>query len=104
MNQGRFDFRGTGLSCLWLFLWIWVLTFLTFGLFFIWAYSAQQRWISEHTYIDNRQLAFHGTGFGFFWNGVRLLLELAPDYGADHHHVRTLYAVGLLPAQTVADQ
>jgi len=38
------------------------------------------------------------------WNGVWVLLELAPDYGGDHHHVRTLYAVGLLPAQAVADQ
>ena len=74
MNQSLFDFRGTGLSYLWLFLWTWVLTLLTFGLFFPWAFSAQQRWISEHTFINSRQLALHGTGFGFFWNWLLIMV------------------------------
>ncbi len=97
MNQGRFEFRGTGFNCLWLFLWTWLLTLLTFGLFFPWAYSAQQRWISEHTFVDQHQLAFHGT---WFW----VLLELAPYYGVNHHHVRALCALGLLSVQTMANQ
>lgn len=81
MNQGRFEFRGTGLSCLWLFLWTWVLTLITFGLFFPWAYSAQQRWISEHTFIDQRQLAFQGTGFGFFWNWILIMVLTIITFG-----------------------
>ncbi len=32
------------------------------------------------------------------WDRVWILLELALDYGADNHHLRTLYALGLLPA------
>jgi len=32
------------------------------------------------------------------WDRVWVLLELALDYGADNHHLRTLYALGLLPA------
>ncbi len=33
MNASRFDFRGTGFSCLWLFIWTWALTVIIFGLF-----------------------------------------------------------------------
>ena len=74
MNPTPFDFRGTGLSCLWLFIWTWVLTVLTLGLFFPWAYSAQQRWISQHTFIHDQPLAFHGTGLGFFWNWLLIMI------------------------------
>lgn len=81
MNHGRFDFRGTELSCLWLFLWTWVLTLITFGLFFPWAYSTQQRWISEHAFIDNRQLTFHGKGFGFFWNWLLIMVLTIITFG-----------------------
>ena len=81
MNSSRFAFRGTGFSCLWLFIWTWVLTVITFGLFFPWAYSAQQRWISEHTFIDNRQLAFHGTGIGFFGNWLLIMILTVVTFG-----------------------
>ena len=91
MNQGRFDFRGTGLSCLWLFLWTWVLTLLTFGLFFPWAYS-------RPTTVDFGTHLYRQPPTSISWNRGWVLLELAPDYGADHHHLRTLYALGLLPA------
>lgn len=81
MNHQRFDFRGTGFSCLWLFIWTWALTVITFGLFFPWAYSAQQQWISEHTFIGNRQLAFHGTGIGFFGTWLLIMVLTIITFG-----------------------
>jgi len=81
MNESLFDFRRTGLSNLWLFVWTWVLPLITFGLFFLWAFSGQQRWISEHTVINNRQLAFHGTGFGFLWNWLLIMVLTIITFG-----------------------
>jgi len=66
MAHGTFEFRGTGLSYLWLLIWIGILTIITLGLAWPWAYAAQQRWIAEHTYIDNNQLTFKGSGLGIF--------------------------------------
>lgn len=41
-----FEFDGSGFGYLWLCIWTTVLTVITCGLFFPWAYSAQQRWIA----------------------------------------------------------
>ena len=67
-----FEFRGSGFGYIWLLLWTTVVSILTCGLFFPWAYSAQQRWIASNTYIDGRQLVFNGTGLGFL--GIWLLI------------------------------
>ena len=72
MAHGKFEFKGTGLGALWLFLWTVVLIVFSVGIFFPWAYSAQQRWIAERTFIDGKQLCFKGTGIGFF--GTWLLI------------------------------
>ena len=37
-------------------------------------------------------------------NGIRIFWDLAPDHGAHDHHLRTLYAMGLLPVETMADE
>ncbi len=37
-------------------------------------------------------------------NRIGIFWDLAPDHGAHDHHLRTLYAVGLLPVETVADE
>ena len=57
-----FEFDGSGFGYLWLCIWTTVLTVITCGLFFPWAYSAQQRWICSNTYVNGRQLRFEGTG------------------------------------------
>ena len=72
MAHGKFEFKGTGLGFLWLAVWTSVLTIITIGIFWPWAYSAIQRWIAEQTFIDGRQLCFKGTGVGFF--GTWLLI------------------------------
>ena len=46
-----FEFEGSGFGYLWLCIWTTVLSVITFGLFFPWAYSAQQRWICSNTYV-----------------------------------------------------
>jgi uncharacterized membrane protein YjgN (DUF898 family) len=74
MNKGAFQFLGTGLGCLWLTIWTSALTFVTFGLFFPWSYSAWQRWAAKNTFVDGRRLLFTGSGGGFF---VRWLIIMA---------------------------
>ncbi len=81
MANGIFDFRGTGFGYLWLMIWTTVVTFITFGLFFPWAYSAQQRWIADNTYLNGRQLAFHGTGIGFFAHWLLIMLLTCITFG-----------------------
>ena len=51
-----FEFDGSGFGYLWLCIWTTVLIVITCGLFFPWAYSAQQRWICSNTYVNGRQL------------------------------------------------
>lgn len=72
MNKTTFEFRGSGLSLLWLFIWTCFLTAITLGLFFPWAATYFMKWAAENTYIGGRQLIFKGSGLGFF--GTWLLI------------------------------
>jgi uncharacterized membrane protein YjgN (DUF898 family) len=74
MAHGKFEFVGKGGSYFWLCVWTAVLTFLTLGIFFPWAYCARQKWTILHTVIDGNQLTFRGTGGGFF--GTWLLIVI----------------------------
>lgn len=56
------------------------------------------------TTMDFRAHLYQPATASVSWNRVWIFLELAFDYGADHHHVWTLYAMGLLPAQTLANE
>lgn len=81
MGQTTFEFRGSGLSCLWLFLWIGVFTIITFGLFFPWGISAQKRWQASNTFIGGRQLHFSGTGLSFLWQWVLIYVFTLITFG-----------------------
>lgn len=74
MQQPTFEFRGSGLGYVWVLLWTTVASVVTFGLFFPWAYAAQQRWIADNTYIGGRRLAFHGTGMGFLGHWLLIMV------------------------------
>ncbi len=74
MNATVFEFRGSGLGYIWLMVWTILLSILTGGLFFPWAYSAQLRWISSNTYLHGRPLKFVGTGLGFFFQWLLILV------------------------------
>lgn len=62
-----FEFDGSGFGYLWLCIWTTVLTVITCGLFFPWAYSAQQR--------------FEGTGFGFFFQWLLIMVLTTITFG-----------------------
>ena len=76
-----FEFDGSGFGYLWLCIWTTVLTVITCGLFFPWAYSAQQRWICSNTYVNGRQLRFEGTGFGFFFQWLLIMVLTTITFG-----------------------
>lgn len=81
MPRETFDFRGSGISCCWLWLWTFIASLITFGLFFPWAYSAQQRWIASNTYVNGRQLIFKGTGVSFFVTWLIILVLTTITFG-----------------------
>lgn len=68
MNKTKFEFRGSGLDLLWLFIWTTLATIFTLGLFFPWAATFMMRWVAENAYIGDRRLLFKGSGLGFFGN------------------------------------
>ncbi len=74
MAHGRFEFKGSGLGYIWLFIWTTFLTLFTLGIFFPWAITAKERWKAAHTYIDGEQLCFKGSGAGFFANWLLILV------------------------------
>ena len=85
-----FVFEGSGFGYLWLLIWTTILSIITCGLFFPWAYSAQQRWICSNTYVEGRQLEFTGTGFGFFFS-------VADYIDSCYHYLWFIHPLGLLP-------
>lgn len=89
MNK-PFVFVGSGFGYLWLLIWTTVVSIITVGLFFPWAYSAQQRWICANTYVEGRRLRFDGTGLGFFFS-------MAGHYASDGCYFWHLCSLGLLP-------
>ena len=74
MQTRLFEFRGSGFGYIWVMLWTTVVTMITLGLFFPWAYSAQQRWIASNTYFNGQPLRFDGTGIGFFGQWLLILI------------------------------
>ena len=74
MASGNFEFKGRGLSYLWLYIWTGLLTAVTLGLLWPVAYAAQQRWIAANTFIDGKQLVFMGTGLGIFVVWLKILI------------------------------
>ncbi|HRY59925.1 MAG TPA: DUF898 family protein [Patescibacteria group bacterium] len=72
MAHGKFEFKGDGISFLWLCIWTGFLCFITIGIYSPWAYCEIEKWKAKNTYIDGKQLVFKGTGGGIF--GTWLLI------------------------------
>lgn len=77
----KFEFRGSGLGYFWLFLWTSLVSIITFGLFFPWAYSAQQRWIADNTYVGGRRQAFVGSGLGLLGHWLLIMILTFITFG-----------------------
>ena len=73
MNKTKFEFCGSGLGLLWLFIWTTLATIFTFGLFFPWAATFMMQWVTENSRIGGRQLIFKGSGLGFFGNWLLIM-------------------------------
>lgn len=56
------------------------------------------------TAVDFRTHLYRESTTRFSRNGIRIFWDLAPNHGAHDHHLRTLYALGFLPVETVADE
>jgi len=81
MTVGKFEFKGDGLGFLWLLIWTTVVTAITWGLFFPWAFSAQMRWITSNTFVEGRKLSFKGTGLGFFGTYLLIIIFTVITFG-----------------------
>ncbi|MDR7866834.1 MAG: DUF898 family protein [Sporomusaceae bacterium] len=79
--MSKFEFRGSGLGYFWLFVWTSLVSIVTFGLFFPWAYSAQQRWIAANTYVGGRQQAFVGSGLGLLGHWLLIMVLTFITFG-----------------------
>ncbi len=76
-----FEFKGSGFGYFWVCAWTTLVTFVTGGLFFPWAYSAMQRWICKNTYVDGKRLEFIGSGFGFFFQWLLIYILSIVTFG-----------------------
>ncbi len=81
MASGKFEFKGNGLSFWWLMIWTSVLTIITLGLYFPWAYVQQLKWIFSNVYINGKRLVFKGSGAGFFGNYLLIFILTIITFG-----------------------
>ena len=52
----------------------WLVTVITFGICYPWAFTRIYRWEAEHTVIEGRRLRFEGTAMGLFGQWIKWLL------------------------------
>lgn len=79
MNRSYFD--GSVLGYLGWSLLTWLLTTVTFGIAFPWAYVLMVNWRVQHTVIEGRRLDFDGTAMQFFGNWLKWLLLIIITFG-----------------------
>jgi uncharacterized membrane protein YjgN (DUF898 family) len=72
--NGQFKFDGGAASFLGTLIISTIITILSLGLLFPFAYCMRQRWIAHHTMINGRRLKFNGSGFGLIGNWIVWLL------------------------------
>ena len=63
-DGGAGTYLGTGILAF-------LITVLTFGLFYPYALVLMQRWRAKHTYINGVRLEFNGSAIGLFGNWIK---------------------------------
>ena len=58
-----------------------LITAFTFGLAAPWAVCMYQRWLTNHTIVDGKQLHFDGTGMQLFGNYIKWFLLTLVTFG-----------------------
>lgn len=64
--MGKFEFKGSGGAYFVTFLWTYIVTAITCGIFGPWAYCIVLKQMCQDTYLDGKQLDFTGTGGAAF--------------------------------------
>ena len=59
----------------------WVITFMSFGLAYPWAFCMFHKWRSEHTTIDGKRLRFTGGGFSLLGLWIKWWLLTILTFG-----------------------
>lgn len=73
-DGGAATYIGTGVLAF-------LITVLTLGICYPFAYVLRERWRAKHSYIDGRQLAFTGTGLGLFGMWLKWFLLIIITIG-----------------------
>lgn len=82
MNRSRtFSFDGTAGTYFESWLIGWLLTLVTFGIAYPWAFCRLQRWKTEHTGVEGRRLVFTGTGGDLFGYSLKWFILSALTIG-----------------------
>ena len=58
-----------------------LVTAITFGICFPWAYTMIYSWEAKHTVVDGRRLTFDGTAIGLFGQWIKWLLLTVITFG-----------------------
>jgi uncharacterized membrane protein YjgN (DUF898 family) len=102
----RLAFKGGGGDLFAVLIVNWLLTMITFGLYYPWAKARRLSWYYEHTELDGHPFHFHGTGremFKGFIKAIGLLvlvygLFLAINFGMHRPGLAVLFLFGALLA------
>lgn len=77
----RLSFKGKGGDLFVVLLVNWLLTMITFGLYYPWAKARKLGWYYENTELDGHPFHFHGTGGEMFKGFIKALVLMLVIYG-----------------------
>lgn len=80
-NSGRFTFDGGAASYVGTAILAILITFLTLGICYPFAFVLKERWRAKHTYIDGQRLVFTGSAVGLFALWIKWFLLLLVTLG-----------------------
>lgn len=79
--RARSEFTGSLLGLIGVNIGTYLLSFVTFGLAYPWLLCWHERWYTEHTYINGRQLYFDGKGMQLIGNWIKWMLLSLITFG-----------------------
>lgn len=79
--QKRLHFMGKGADLFSVLIVNWLLTLVTFGLYYPWAKARRLQYYYEHCELDGHPFHFHGTGREMFVGWIKAVILLALVYG-----------------------
>jgi len=80
-GKGTLQFSGGASGFFWMAIRAYLLALFTLGLGVPWSVCIFERWKARNTYLNGRQLAFYGTGFGLLGRWILWLLLMIITLG-----------------------